>query len=1321
MIRNKKLATYALIFVIVLVCIGVGGYSILRSPAFHDYVLTKIEETASQSTGAKVQIQNFSFRASTLTADAYGIVVHGTEGQSARPLLSADRLTINLKIVSLLRRKVDLKEIILRHPVVNLAVKKDGSNNLPHPPKTSGSSTNIFDLGIQHVLLTGGEVYYNDVKTPLDAELHDLQLEVRSRFASNHYDGKLSYQNGRLQYGELKPLPHALNVAFSATPSDLTLKPLVLNVASSTFELNTRVQDFANPRAEGTYTIVVYPQDLRPVLQNPNVPSGQITLAGSLRYQYAPYAPLIREIELSGDLQSPAIKMDSPQFRTIVRNLQGKFQFVRGNLDIHRLEAELLGGRARVEMSLRNVDSNPIAKFQSSVQGVSLAAAKASSSDDSIRHVPLEGHLSGTAEGSWAGSLQNLKARTDWQLRATMASAAAGDKPIPVMGEAHVNYNRARNVATLAHTFLRTPQNRIDLSGTAGQQLDLQVQARAADLRELQSLAGAFRRPNQASVSLGESSPTTVPVNLGGAADAQFVIQGSMNDPTIRGRVSGRNLQVENTQWKNLMAEVQARKTGISIRNGSLVNARQGYVNFGMSAGLSNWHYLPSSPISVRLNSRGLAIGQILRAARLNYPVSGNLSADISVRGSQISPVGAGTVQLLQARVYGQQLQDLSIRFQGNGESVRSTLSLKMPSGSATGNLSFYPRTRAYELQVSAPRIVLAQLQPVQERNLRLAGVLSASASGRGTVDNPQVFATVQVPQLQVQQTSISGIKAQLNVANHIAQVALDSEVAQSFVQARGTVNLADGYYTRATLDTRAIPLEGLLALAGPVRTNGVQGQVEVHASAQGSLKDRNSLQAQVVIPTLQARYQELQIANRQPIRMRLANSVVAIEPTEIAGTDTEIRIQGQLPLRGNVPPSLSAVGSVDAKLLRLFQPDTKSSGKLALDIRATRVDGRPAVQGQLRLQDVSVLTPDAPLGLEHVNGLIDVRNNQATITQLTGKAGGGQISATGSIGFRPQLQMDVVLKAENVRVRYQDAIRTVLTSDLELSGTSEASTLSGQVTVNSLGFTQPDIDLAALAGQFQSGYETPPSQGFAETLKLNINVRSSQLLNVASTQVNLRGNVNLRVIGTAAQPVIVGRTEFTGGDIFLMGKRYKIQRGIIEFSNPATTEPVLNVQLTTTINQYDLTLNFLGPLDKLRTSYVSDPPLPSADVINLIARGKTQEQQQAEASPSNFGASSLLAKGVASQVSSGVQKLAGFSSFSIDPTLGGNDRNPGARIGFQKRVTKSLFLTFATDVTSAQREIIQGEYQFNRRWSATVTRDENGGVAVDGKFHTKF
>src|SRR5262249_40674530 len=522
-------------------------------------------------------------------------------------------------------------------------------------------------------------------------------------------------------------------------------------------------------------------------------------------------------------------------------------------------------------------------------------------------------------------------------------------------------------------------------------------------------------------------------------------------------------------------------------------------------------------------------------------------------------------------------------------------------AGSAKANLIFNPKSKGYDVRLDAPGIQLAKLQPLQERNLGLAGVLSAGATGRGTLDNPQLVASVQIPQLQIRQAIIYDIKADFNVANHQARMALDSEVAKTLIRARSTLNLSPGYYTQATLDTRGIPIEGLLALYTTPKTNGPRGIVELHASASGPLTDKARMQAELVIPTLKADYQGLQIGNTRPLRVRYSNYVVVMDPTEIAGTDTTLRLGGNLPLRGNSPATLAATGEVDMKLLRFFQPDIQSSGKVLFDLRGTGAATHPEVRGQVRIQSVNAMFPDAPVGIQNLNGVLDISNDRVNITQLTGESGGGKVSATGIMGYRPQLQMNVALKANNVRIRYEDAIRTVLNGNLNLEGTSESGNLTGRVLIDSLSFTQ-NFDLATLAGQVQSGPESMPSEGMAQNIKLNIAVQTSRGLNLTSSEVSLQGQADLRVIGTAADPVIVGRMEFTAGDIFLMNKRYKIERGIIEFSNPNRTEPVLNVLLTTTINQYNISLTFLGPLDKLQTNYVSDPQLPVADIINLIA-----------------------------------------------------------------------------------------------------------------------
>jgi translocation and assembly module TamB len=169
----------------------------------------------------------------------------------------------------------------------------------------------------------------------------------------------------------------------------------------------------------------------------------------------------------------------------------------------------------------------------------------------------------------------------------------------------------------------------------------------------------------------------------------------------------------------------------------------------------------------------------------------------------------------------------------------------------------------------------------------------------------------------------------------------------------------------------------------------------------------------------------------------------------------------------------------------------------------------------------------------------------------------------------------------------------------------------------------------------------------------------------------------------------------------------------------------VLNIQVKARINEYNITLGLNGPVERLQTTYTSDPALPPVDIINLIATGKTVESAAANPSPSPtsaMGAQSLLASGISSQVSGKIAKLAGVSQLQIDPGLGNdNGQNPGARIAIQQRVTSNLLVTFATDVTSTQRQAIQIEYKFNPKWSVSSTRDQNGGFGVDGRYRKDF
>ena len=500
------------------------------------------------------------------------------------------------------------------------------------------------------------------------------------------------------------------------------------------------------------------------------------------------------------------------------------------------------------------------------------------------------------------------------------------------------------------------------------------------------------------------------------------------------------------------------------------------------------------------------------------------------------------------------------------------------------------------------------------------------------------------------------------------------------------------------------------MAAYAPSAAQGFQGQTELHATLKGPLKERSKIEAHLSIPTLKATYNSLEIGIAQPIRADYADSVVTLQPAEIRGTETSLRAEGRIPIGGNSAPTLTAQGSINLRILKIFAPDLNSSGVLALDVRSSGQD----INGQLNLQNVSIIPADAPLGIDKLNGTVDISNDRLQLSTMTAQIGGGPVSLGGSITYRPNVEFNLALQGKSMRLRYPDGLRSLLDANLTFSGSTQASVLSGRVLIDNLSFTQ-DFDLSKFADQFSTG-NTLSQPGFADTIRLAINAQSQQALNAVSSQISFAGQVALQVGGTAANPVITGRTTLTSGELFYRNVRYQLQRGVITFDNPNETHPVLNVSVTTTVEQYNLTLTMRGPLDKLTTAYVSDPPLATADVINLVARGKTTGESAANSQSTD----SMIASQVAGQVAGSVQKLAGLSGLEIDPTLGGS-QNPSARVAIQQRLTKNLLFSFSTDVSQPGSEIVQGEYQINNRWSVTVQRDQLGGVAVDGRYHKKF
>src|SRR5262245_13765698 len=245
---NHKIIQILAAFVILIVILVAAGYFYLKSSGFQRFALRKVVEQVDQATGGRTQIRALDFKLSTLTAHLYNIVVHGKESSHNPPLLQVDKLTVSLKVDSVLHRKITLRELLIEHPIVHLQVDRSGSSNLPQPPPSQSSShTSVFDLAVGHAALRNGEVNYNDAKTPLDADFYNLGADISFDWLATRYRGTVSYDRGRLRYGHYTPWPHSFNAKFNATPSRFALESAVLRIGSSTLWLRADVANYENP------------------------------------------------------------------------------------------------------------------------------------------------------------------------------------------------------------------------------------------------------------------------------------------------------------------------------------------------------------------------------------------------------------------------------------------------------------------------------------------------------------------------------------------------------------------------------------------------------------------------------------------------------------------------------------------------------------------------------------------------------------------------------------------------------------------------------------------------------------------------------------------------------------------------------------------------------------------------------------------------------------------------------------------------------------------------------------------------------------------
>ena len=1290
----------------------VAGFVALHSTAVHNYVLRVAQQKASTALGTNVSLRDFTLRFSGISpsVDLYDLSIAGANPYPTPPLATAKHLHVAVTITSLLRRKWYVEDLTLASPAVRMQVGRDGQSNLPKPQSSGGkTNTNIFDLGVRHARIENGEVFYNDRKASLAADLHEVNFQSSYNTLQRSYSGTLRYRDGHLIMQNYAPVPHELDAEFVATPDTFTLKSAVLRSGNSTFEVNASVRDYSNPTIEGQYRASLDATEFRRILENSQLPAGVINLSGKLAYHNEPGRPLLELVTVDGDLGSKRLLATASNMRVAINDLAASYTVANGNLAVPDLRAGLLGGHLSAGLVMRNLAGNSRSHLTAALQGISLQALQSLKSTQSVKQLGLSGALNARADATWGKTMDDLRARADATVNARMAGNGNAN-PVPVNSSLHALYDARHKQLNLNNSFIRTPQTTLTMNGAVSDHSALQVNLQANDLHEFEGIA-AVLRPNQR------------PVGIYGTASLQATVTGPTDAPRISGQLNATNMKIKGVAVPLLRAGLDFNPSQASLRNGELDLGQHGRVTFNGSAGLQHWSFTNTSPVQLGLNATQLDLGNLSRGAGVQEPVSGFLNASIAMHGSEENPNGAGKLTLTKAKIKDEPLKSLTLQFKANGETLVSDLNAQTQAGSASAKLTLRPKQKAYEAEVQANGIQIAKLETVQKRNMAISGAVNLSASGKGTFDNPSLNATLEIPQLDVRGQKISNLNFQTSLANHLAKFDLRSQVINTAISGHGTVNLSGDYYADAALDTQVIPFDPLVAVYAPSQAGNVGGQTELHATLRGPLKEKTRVEAHITIPQLAVHYKNaVQIAAAGPIRADYVNGVLQVPRAALRGTGTDLQFQGTVPVTSNAPASLLLRGTVDLQLAQMFDPEISSSGQIRFDIDSYGKRENPNVHGQVKIVNANITTGTVPLGLQNGNGVLTLLQDRLQITQFKGTVGGGDFNASGAVVYRPSLRFDVAFAGEETHVLYNN-IRGTFNTKLALAGNMDSAQLQGQVNVVQLQFT-PAFELMDFMGALGGADSTPPPVGgFEQALRLNVGIDSTAGVNLVSRTMSLQAAANLRLTGTAAQPVILGRVNLSGGDLIFRGNRYVLQGGTLDFVNPSQTQPVVNVSVNTQVQQYNVQMHFWGPADHLHTNYSSDPALPPSDIINLIAFGKTQEYSAANPNPpGNLAAEQFVASQVAGKVTSRFEKVAGLSQFSVDPLLGaGQGESPGARITVQQRVTGKIFVTFSTDVTSTQNSVIKLEYQQSRRVSYSGTRDQNGGFGFDRRIHKEW
>ena len=406
---------------------------------------------------------------------------------------------------------------------------------------------------------------------------------------------------------------------------------------------------------------------------------------------------------------------------------------------------------------------------------------------------------------------------------------------------------------------------------------------------------------------------------------------------------------------------------------------------------------------------------------------------------------------------------------------------------------------------------------------------------------------------------------------------------------------------------------------------------------------------------------------------------------------------------------------------LDILLPWKGAKGRLnfVFDVRGT--PAAPQVSGAVDVQGSVLPFPQFSQAVTGYTGMAIIKNNRATIRSFRGKLGGGEILGGGEVvlGKGGPETIDVTFQGKGLQLSPFE--RTLATADIlfRLIKDRTRFVLEGNIDVQRALWRREVYEKFAFSSVRYPQPQRKP--GFFDDLNLNIHLRATDNAYLENSLGRLRGKFDLAITGNVLDPIVLGTLDLISGQVIFQDRKFQVLRGRLSFFNPTSTEPYIEAQAETYVNDYRVMVTLSGLVSQLRPEFSSSPPLPPEDVLALLALGEAFRRTYRTESTTQLSTASLVSFQLTEPAQRTAEKLFSLERIRIDPFLMGSSAEMTARLTVGKNISSNFAIYYSTNLTRQTEEIIRLEWDLSNEFSLVGTRNEFGRASLDFKIRRRF